>query len=136
MVDAILQAPEAFGARLQRWARIVMSIRGDRDGHDIPLDDVDRTTKLIAREAAKAAIEIQTYNEGGGKGVQSWKDWILGIVALLLAAGIGAVLIQLSDLRERTGRIESKQDTSIIATNQRLEADERRIENLERRVFR
>jgi hypothetical protein len=109
----------------------------DPDATYPPENDMDRITRLAMREAARAAVEIGTYNEGGGnnKPEPSWQKWVLTIVGTSIAIGIGATAYQLSELKEKVATVAAKQDTSLAATNQRLEANERRIENLERRVF-
>lgn len=116
--------------------------------------DLDRLVRMTAREAARAAIEIGTYNEGGSNNnpdKQSWQNRILGIVGLLVVSGIGTVIYQLADLRAQVvtratidqmsevkvevAAIAATQKTSLEATNERLQTNERRIETLERKVF-
>lgn len=142
-MNTALHLPEwPWISHLKRWTEVVMSTRGDKDrgrlsDPDPPLDDIDRTTKLISREAAKATVEILGgYHEGGsGNDEQSWQNYILVIVGGLITLGIGATVYQLSEIKSQVATIAAKQDTNVVATNQRLEADERRIESLERKVF-
>ena len=131
----------AEGARLMENIRRLSGMKSERGPDpDAPYQpEVDRDLiRLAAREAARAAVEIGTYNEGGNnkKEGSSWQNWILGIAGTVISLGVGALLLQVSDLRVQAASIASKQDTNIEAVNKRLEADERRIENLERRVFR
>lgn len=132
------------GLKNERW---------NPDAPYTPEPDMDRLVRLTAREAARTAVEIGTYNEGGGnnKPESSWQNRILGIVGLLVVAGVGTTIYQLSELKAQVGTratvdqmsevkeqvaaIAATQNASIAATNQRLDAGERRIENLERKVF-
>lgn len=59
-------------------------------------------------------VRIDHYDEGGGK--NSWKDYILGILALLIVAWLGRLSYQMDDLI----RVVAKQDV-----------DEKRIARLE-----
>jgi hypothetical protein len=111
--------------------------RGPDPGYSADTD-FQQTQRLIAREAARAAIEIQSYTEGGGRRPekqQTWQNWILGIVGTLISLGVGALIFQMSEVKANVAAIAATQNTSLAATNQRLEADERRIETLERKVF-
>ena len=56
---------------------------------------------------------------------QSWRDWILGIVGLLVVAGIGAVVYQLSDMK-----------ADLKASLTRQEMDEKRLDRVEAKLYR
>lgn len=47
-------------------------------------DEIERVARLIAREAARSAVEVGTYNEGGGGG----QKWLLTVCGGLAVAGI------------------------------------------------
>lgn len=67
------------------------------------------------------------YHEGGGK-ENSWKDWILVIVGLMIVAWLGRISLKLDDLQE-------------VKTEQRMmekhmEATDSRVDRVEARVYR
>lgn len=67
------------------------------------------------------------YHEGGGK-ENSWKDWILVIVGLMIVAWLGRISLKLDDLQE-------------VKTEQRmmekhLESTDGRVDRMEARVYR
>lgn len=67
------------------------------------------------------------YHEGGGK-ENSWKDWILVIVGLMIVAWLGRISLKLDDLQE-------------VKTEQRmmekhLESTDSRVDRMEARVYR
>lgn len=64
-------------------------------------------------------VRIERYDEGGGK--QSWKDWILGLVALLIVAWLGKISLQMDKLTE-----------VVVKQSQ----DEQRLDRIESHVFR
>jgi len=84
-------------------------------------DRVDRRMRHRLRD-----LEVSIHN-GGPKntGQQSWQTWVLTIVGLLIVSGIGGVIYQLSDL---------KGDMRAFLKGQEL--DEKRIDNLEKHVYR
>lgn len=61
--------------------------------------------------------------QGGEK--QSWRDWLLGIVGLLIVAGISAIVFELSDMK-----------ADLRASLTRQEMDEKRIDRMEAKVYR
>lgn len=86
--------------------------------------EMEHIADRAVRRGLRDRFEIK--NEGPrNEGSQSWQTWILGIVGLLIAAGVGALNYQLSDL---------KADVRAALTRQEL--DEKRIDNLERHVYR
>jgi hypothetical protein len=68
----------------------------DRGPRDYPEDedDVSRLMRIASREAARAAVEIKYYSEGGGGGDKSWKNWMMTLCGGLALSGIaGGVLM-------------------------------------------
>lgn len=94
----------------------------DRGPDDYEYDPEE--SREIARRRREPHIRIDRYDEGGG-GKQSWRDWILGIVGMLIVAGIGAVIYQLADMK-----------ADLRASLTRQEMDEKRLDRVEARVYR
>jgi hypothetical protein len=88
----------------------------DPDAPPVTAEDLERLIKRIAREQ-EPGFRMGNYQEGE----KSWKDWILGLVGLLIVAWLGRLSYQLDSLQA----LVAKQ----AVTDQRLE-------RLETRVFR
>lgn len=63
-----------------------------------------------------------TYQRNGK---DEWKTWFMGIVGLLIVAGVSAIILQ---------DVAIHSEVSAVRANQIQ--DERRLDNLERRVYR
>jgi hypothetical protein len=83
--------------------------------------DIESLVRICSRIAAQRAVEVSYQTNGKN----SWKTWVLGIVSLLIVAGISAIILQ---------DVSIESEVSAIRANQIQ--DERRLDNLERRVYR
>lgn len=85
----------------------------DPDGAPVTAEDLEKLIKRIAHEQ-EPGFRMGNYQEGE----KSWKDWILGLVGLLIVAWLGRLSYQLDSLQalvakqavtdQRLDRLESK----------------------------
>jgi len=80
----------------------------------------------IARDHEPGFRMNGNYTEGNGK--QSWKDWILGIVGLLIVGWLARISVQMEDFQE----IKAEQRLM----EKHLESTDTRVDRLENKVYR
>lgn len=115
------------------WDRCVVHIQQSMESRryrDPREQDPDYGRRLRELEGQIAEIDREQqgfrmgdYHEGGGG--SKWQQWILTIVGSLIAAGIGAVVYELADLK-----------ATMSASLARQEMDEQRLNRLEQHVYR
>jgi hypothetical protein len=109
-----------FTGLYERWKNEMEARRhSDRGPSDYEHDPDE--SRDIARRGREPDIRIERWTEGGGNKEPSWRDWVLGLVGVLIVAWLGRLSYQMDDLI----RVVAKQDQ-----------DEKRIDRLETRVFR
>lgn len=74
--------------------------------------------RILREREGQVEVRIEKYDEGGGK--HSWKDWLLGILALLIVGWLGRISLQMDNL------------TKVVI---KQEVDEKDIANLKCAVY-
>jgi hypothetical protein len=107
-----------------QWAqwRSKLETRRHPDSHEeldyeYKLRELEGQIEQIDRE--HRGFRMGDYHEKGDK--HAWKDWILGVLALLIVAWLGRISLQMDQL------------TKVVV---KQEADEQRLDRLESHVFR
>lgn len=54
--------------------------------------------RILREREGQVEVRVEGYHEGGDK--HSWKDWILGIIALAIVAWLGRISLQMDKLTE------------------------------------
>jgi hypothetical protein len=101
-----------------------MSHWNDREEPTIPERELGDLIARAAREGARrAAVEIQTYNEGGnGNGSSpSWRNWVMTMLGTLIVLGVASLIVMYANQKTMEARMDSF---------------EHRLDNLERKIFR
>lgn len=75
---------------------------------------------------------IGEYHEGR---LPSWQSWVMGIVAVLLGAGIPSLIWELSCINSNIAALTTRQTDAEKAQEERFKALEQRITRLESKVF-
>jgi len=85
--------------------------------YELKLRELEGQIEQIDRE--QRGFRMGDYHEKGDK--NSWKDWILGLVSLLIVAWLGKISLQMDEL------------TKVVV---RQEAEDQRLDRLENHVYR
>lgn len=142
--DCELHLAQSIKAEVQKlWDRMVVHVqhamearryrdpnarRPDPDAPPVTAEDLERLIKRIAREQEPGFRGPNiNHTEGGGK-ESSWKDYILGVLALVIVAWLGRISLQMEELQ-------------VIAVRQQmmdkhLESTDSRVDRVEARVYR
>lgn len=78
-------------------------------------------------------IRIKRYDEGGGK--HAWKDWILGLLGLLIVAWLARLdnkLDDVSDLKAQQKALDQHQ----ALIDKHMESTDTRVDRVENKVYR
>lgn len=97
---------EPFGARIRRWAEVVMATRSEKEGPvpDYPLlgdEDIDRLVRIAVR------LGNRSYNNGDGS--NTWTKWLVTLCGGLALMGIGGGVMMYGRLTAIEAKIESLQ---------------------------
>lgn len=109
----------------------------NESGPDPDEDYGEEDVRGIVRRGryADPHVRIERYEEGGGKR-PTWQNWVSGIVGASLVVMLAWALGKLDSLTRDMATLQATQTMGFGAVAQRQGADEQRIENLEKRVYR
>ena len=95
------------------------------------LRELEGQIEQIDRE--QQGFRMGDYHEGGDK--KSWKDWILGLLALVIIGWLARLDVKIddiSDLKAQAKQMEKRQDQ----TDKHLESTDTHVERIENKVYR
>lgn len=128
-IDGVIhRAVEKISDRMQiLWSR-------RHPSGDYEPDFGERLRKLEGQlDDQEPRIRIERYDEGGGK--HSWKDWILGLLGLLIVAWLARLdnkLDDVSDLKAQQKALDQHQ----TLIDKHLESTDTRVDRVENKVYR
>jgi hypothetical protein len=115
----------------QMLTRRHSSDRGPDPDYAAGLQDLESLEKLI--RIARESRDVHVNNSKGNGGNHSWPNkLVLGVCVILAASGIIGAIVTYAQVASVTTEIHSY----IISNNQRLDSDEGRIRDTERRLDR
>jgi hypothetical protein len=79
-----------FTGLYERWQNGLEARRHPNGYHE---PDYER---ILREREGQVEVRVEGYHEGGDK--HSWKDWILGIIALAIVAWLGRISLQMDEL--------------------------------------
>lgn len=121
------------------WDRTVVHIKQAMEARRHPSGDYEpdfgeRLRRLEGQlDDSEPRIRIERYDEGGGK--HSWKDWILGLLGLLIVAWLARLdnkLDDVSDLKAQQKALDQHQ----ALIDKHLESTDTRVDRVENKVYR
>jgi hypothetical protein len=115
----------------ERWRNEMMESRRYQDPRNQDPDYSRRLRELEGQiqdiDREQRGFRMGDYHESGGKET-SWKDWVLGLVGLLIVAWLGRISLQMETLQATI--IEQKM------MEKHMESTDSRVDRLETRVYR
>jgi len=122
----------------ERWRNEMMDSRRYQDPRNQDSEYSRRLRELEGQiqdiDREQRGFRMGDDHYGGGKET-TWKDWILGLVGLLIVGWLARLdmkLDDISDLRAQQKQMEKRQDQ----TDKHLESTDSRVDRLETRVYR
>jgi len=115
----------------ERWRNEMMDSRRYQDPRDQDSEYSRRLRELEGQiqdiDREQRGFRMGDDHYGGGKET-SWKDWVLGLVGLLIVAWLGRISLQMETLQATI--IEQKM------MEKHMESTDSRVDRLETRVYR
>lgn len=105
----------------------------DRDpDYDRKLLELEGQIEQIDRDQRGGFRMGGNYTEGDSK---SWKDWVLGLVGLMIVAWLSRISLQLDDLSELKAQ-QKQMDKHMDQTDKHLEATDEHLDRMDARIYR